>query len=175
MSKKIVLTKQKSAAKTKEGLSLEQEQFCQNYVLNDRELFGNGTQCYLEVYGPSYEEKYKKPMKYLVAMVCASQLLRKPKIIDRINGLLEKSGFNNENVDKQHLFLINQHADLRTKMAAIKEYNALKKRIDSGKLDGAQFNQFNFSSMTNEQLEGTITRIAETLASGKGSTQREDR
>lgn len=127
-------TSKKSAAKTEQGLNLQQEQFCQYYVNADREMFGNGTQCYLEVYGEEYQEKHQRPMKYDVARALASRLLTKDNVIKRINELLETGGFNNENVDKQHLFLINQHADLKTKMAAIREFNALKKRVESPKI-----------------------------------------
>ena len=42
---------------------------------------------------------------------------------------METGGFNNENVDKQHTFLLNQFSDLKTKLGAIKEYNELKGRI----------------------------------------------
>lgn len=117
--------------KTEFGLNLQQESFCQLYALGDRDTFGNGTKCYLEVYGPDYMLLNKKPLSYQSAMVSASDLLRLPKIIDRINNLLETGGFNDENVDKQHLFLINQHADFKSKLGAIKEYNVLKKRINA--------------------------------------------
>jgi hypothetical protein len=70
-------------------------------------------------------------MPYITAQTCAYDLLKKPEIFNRINELLEIGGFNNENVDKQHLFLINQCADLRTKMSAIDSYNKLKRRIDN--------------------------------------------
>jgi hypothetical protein len=122
-------TSTKSASRTKDGLNLQQEQFCQLYIDNDREMFGNGTQCYLEVYGDEYVKRNNKPMSYQVAMVNACNLLRNPKIVKRINNLLETGGFTEENVDKQHLFLINQHADFKAKMSAIKEFNALKGRI----------------------------------------------
>jgi hypothetical protein len=56
-------------------------------------------------------------------------LLTKPEICERINELLEAGGFNDENVDKQHTFLLNQFADLKTKLGAIKEYNELKSRV----------------------------------------------
>jgi hypothetical protein len=124
----------KTASKTEEGLNLQQEQFCQLYVNNERELFGNGVQCYLEIYGDEYQKKNKKPMQYKVALALSSRLLTNAKVIARINELLETGGFNDENVDKQHLFLINQYADLKTKMAAIKEYNELKQRVQK-KLD----------------------------------------
>jgi len=123
-----------TASKTEKGLNLQQEQFCQLYVNSERELFGNGTQCYLQVYGAEYLLKNKKPMSYQVAMASASRMLSNVKIISRINELLETGGFTDENVDKQHLFLINQHADLKTKLGAIKEYNELKQRIQK-KLD----------------------------------------
>lgn len=122
-------TSKKSAAKTENGLNLQQEAFCQLYINADREMFGNGAQCYLSVYGAEYLIKNKRPMRYEVAMASASRELRKVNVIARINSLLETGGFTNENIDKQHLFLINQHADLKTKMAAIKEFNILKKRI----------------------------------------------
>ena len=48
---------------------------------------------------------------------------------NRINELLTKEGFNDENVDKQLLAVINQHADFKSKVMAIKEYNNLKARI----------------------------------------------
>lgn len=124
---------EKTAAKTEAGLNLQQEEFCKLYTSSesiDRELFGNGVQCYLEVYGGEYYRLNRKPMSYLVAIASSSRLLANVKIIKRINELLEEGGFNDQNVDRQHLFLINQHADLKTKMSAIKEYNAVKKRVD---------------------------------------------
>lgn len=115
----------KSASKTERGLSPEQEEFCLFYTSHKRELFGNGVRCYLEAYGKGKS----KPMSFMVAAALASRLLTTVKIIARINELLETGGFSNENVDKQHLFLINQHADLKTKLGAIKEYNELKERV----------------------------------------------
>ncbi len=120
----------KSASKTEHGLTMLQELFCQYYVNADRELFGNGVKCYLETFGEQYELENNKAMKYEVACVLASRELSKVNIIKRINDLLQEGGFNDANVDRQHLFLINQHADLKTKMAAIKEYNAVKKRVE---------------------------------------------
>jgi len=126
----------KTASKTEAGLNLQQEEFCKLYTNSesiDREMFGNGVQCYLEAYGDEYFESNKKPMSYLCAMAMSSRLLTNVKVINRINELLEEGGFNDQNVDRQHLFLINQHADLKTKMAAIKEYNAVKKRVEPNK------------------------------------------
>jgi hypothetical protein len=119
----------KTASKTEQGLNLQQEEFCKLYTNSeaiDRDMFGNGTQCYIEAYSVDLTKKGA----YDWARVCASKLLTKANVIARINELLETGGFNNENVDKQHLFLINQHADLKTKLGAIKEFNTLKKRVD---------------------------------------------
>lgn len=117
-------------SKTEHGLTLQQEEFCQLFTKNDTEFYGNGTQSYMEAYGREHLKKYGKPLSYKSAQVLAHQTLRNLKIIDRINELIEIGGFNDQNVDKQHLFLINQSADLKTKLGAIKEYNALKKRVD---------------------------------------------
>jgi len=103
-------------------IKLRQEKFCKFYVSDDRDFFGNGVESYMEAYDIGKD-------RYNTAKVNASQLLTKPNIIKRINELLETGGFNEENVDKQHLFLINQYADLKTKMQAIKEYNAVKNRV----------------------------------------------
>jgi hypothetical protein len=45
--------------------------------------------------------------------------------------LLETGGFNDQNVDKQLLFVINQHGDLQSKVRSIAEYNKLKKRVEN--------------------------------------------
>lgn len=109
-------------------LNLRQEAFCKAYTSQDRELFGNGVQSYLEVYG--LEDENGKKIDYEVAKQLAYRMLTKVHVTDRINQLLEEGGLNDQNVDKQLLFAINQHADFRTKISAIREYNNLKKRID---------------------------------------------
>lgn len=158
----------KTAAKTKDGLNLQQEEFCKLYVSPDRELFGNGAQCYLAVYGAEYLLKYKKPMNYLVALAASSRLLTKVNVMARINGLLEAGGFNDENVDKQHLFLINQHRDLKTKMMAIKEYNALKKRVTPPEGGGNTFNTIIFT-------DGRAARIARRILTGNSPSEESPR
>lgn len=117
---------EKTAAKTEQELNLQQEAFCQLYALGDKEFFGNGVQSYIEAYDPDTT----KPNWYKTCLAASSRLLTNVKVIARINELLEEGGLNDQNVDKQHLFLINQYADLKTKMAAIKEYNAVKKRVE---------------------------------------------
>ena len=124
---KKVITKEEG----EEKLNLQQESFCKLYALGDKEVFGNGTLCYLQTYGAEHLLKYKTVMTHKVAGVNASRLLGNARIIARINALLEEGGFNDVNVDKQHLFLVNQFSDLKTKLGAIREYNELKKRINN--------------------------------------------
>lgn len=105
-------------------LNPKQELFCQYYA-TDKEFFGNGTQTYLEVYEPDKS----KPNWYKSAQASASRLLSNVMVAKRINELLEAGGLNDQYVDKQLEFLITQHADFKSKLGAIREYNALKTRV----------------------------------------------
>ena len=110
-----------------EKLTLKQEEFCQLYVNGDRELFGNGVQSYLEV----YDIDKSKANWYKTACAAVSRLLSNVRVIERIRELLAEGGFSDENIENQHLFLINQHTDLGVKMRAISDYYKLRgKYID---------------------------------------------
>jgi hypothetical protein len=111
--------------KTENKLNAQQELFCQCYVSWDKELFGNGVQSYIEAYEPDTTAKNW----YKTACASASRLLSNDKVIARINELLEEWGLNDQFVDGQLLFLIQQHSDFGSKMRAIGEYNKLKQRI----------------------------------------------
>lgn len=108
---------------TKE-LTPKQERFCQLYA-TEVEFFGNGTQAYIEAYDP----ETNRPNWYKSAQASASRLLSNVIVYNRINQILEESGFNDIAVDKQLAFLLTQHTDLKSKLGAIKEYNKLKSRI----------------------------------------------
>jgi len=112
-------------ADKEEKLNERQEKFCKIFTSPDKELFGNGVQAYLEVYNIDTS----KPNWYKTACAAASRLLSNAKVYNRIQQLLEEGGLNLGNVDKQLLFLINQYSDFKTKLGAIKEFNALKQRI----------------------------------------------
>lgn len=105
-------------------LNPKQELFCQLYA-TEKEFFGNGVQAYIEVYEPNQS----KPNWYKTACAGASQLLTNIKVCERINQLLEEGGLNDQFVDKQLAFLVTQHSDFKSKLGAIKEYNALKARV----------------------------------------------
>lgn len=105
-------------------LTPKQQLFCEFYAGN-REFFGNGVQSYLEAYNP----KRTGAFWYDAAAASASRLLRNVKIVKEINKQLEINGLNDQAVDKQLAFVIAQHSDFNSKVAAIKEYNKLKQRI----------------------------------------------
>ena len=131
-----------------QDLNLKQEKFCQLYA-SDREFFGNGVRSYIEAYDPDM----KKPNAYKTCLAVASRLLTNAKVIDRINALLEEGGLNDTFVDKQLVFIIKQHADFGSKMAAIREYNKLKVRIT----DKQELNvTHKFEDLDDEQLERAI-------------------
>lgn len=129
-------------------LNMKQEAFCQLYA-SDKEFFGNGVQSYIEVYQPDQTKKNW----YKTACQSASKLLSNSKVYDHINTLLEESGLNDQFVDKQLLFLVNQHADFSSKMAAIREYNKLKTRITE-KIAGEITHKF--EDMTDDELDKVI-------------------
>ena len=104
-------------------LNAKQERFCQLYA-GDEEFFCNGVQAYIEAYNPKRQGNW-----YNSAKSSAFDLLTKPYILNRINEIFEARGLNDAFVDKQLEKLITQDADFKSKVAAIKEYNALKKRI----------------------------------------------
>lgn len=106
------------------GLMPQQEEFCRLYA-TEKEFFGNGVESYIE----AYDCDKTKPNWYKSACSSASRLLSNVKISQRINAILEETGFNDTFIDKQLSFLISQHADFSSKLGAIKEYNKLKQRI----------------------------------------------
>lgn len=104
-------------------LNPRQEKFCQHYV--SKEFFANGVQAYIEAYDIVVESQ----KDYNSACAAASRLLSNVNICDRINDLLDEAGLNDNFVDKELLFLIQQHADYKSKLGSIREYNKLKSRI----------------------------------------------
>lgn len=113
----------KEIGEVKLKLEAQQEAFCQ-YFMSPTEFYGNGVQSYAAAY-----DKKITSFNYDSIRAASARLLINPNVIKRLNELLDDSGFNDENVDKQLLFLINQGADFRSKLGALKEYNKLKQRI----------------------------------------------
>ena len=108
----------------KPKLNEKQELFCKLYATN-REFFGNGVQAYIE----AYDIHTSNPGAYNSARSSAYDLLTNPHILKRIDELLELGPLNDQTVDRELAFVIEQKADLSSKVAAIREYNKLKTRI----------------------------------------------
>lgn len=144
----------KKVSTKEKHLSSEQELFCILYTgHHNRDLFGNATRSYMESYNLNSEiEELKKEIQELQtfrdtgytvkvktielriksveasARSCSNRLLTKANIRRRIDELMDLMVENNFN-DRELQFAISQRYDLPSKVAAIREYNALKKRI----------------------------------------------
>mgnify|MGYP001563210078 FL=1 len=84
---------------------------------------------YLEFKGDGVSAVFNagyKARNSLVASSIAYENLRKPHIIAYVNSKLEEYGFNDDAVFKQHLFLLQQHSDLKAKAKAIEMFYKLK-------------------------------------------------
>ncbi len=91
-------------------LTLKEKKFCLAYL----DFSGNGVEA---VFNAGY-----KPKNALVAKSIAYENLTKPHIIAYVDLKLEEYGFDDKNVEKQHLFTLNQFADLGAKNKAIDMY-----------------------------------------------------
>jgi hypothetical protein len=107
------------------GLSLSQIHFCCHYTSLSRDFFGNGIQSAAK----AYEIDLDTPEDRKRASDKASANLRSDGVKLLINMLLSMEGFSDEGVDKELLWVVQQSVDLKAKVLAIKEYNALKARI----------------------------------------------
>lgn len=95
-------------------MTLKEKLFCEFYL----EFKGDGVDAIKEA---GYDVKNN-----LVAASMAYENLRKPHLMVYINSLMEEYGFNDDNVEKQHMFLLQQHADLKTKAKAVEMYYKLR-------------------------------------------------
>ena len=104
---KAIFFKFKGLDKKEYVLTLKEKLFCHKYL----EFKGSGIDAI-------YEAGYK-PKNAKIAASMAYENLVKPDISAYITIKLEEYGFNDENVEKQHLYLINQFGDLHAKRGAI--------------------------------------------------------
>ena len=91
-------------------LTLKEKKFVESYL----EFKGNGVQA---IYEAGYNPKNAR-----VASSMAYSNLTKVDIMAYVNLKLEEYGYTDENVRKQHLFLLNQDANLNAKSKAIDMY-----------------------------------------------------
>lgn len=139
--------------RSKKKLTPKQELFCKLFA-TEREYFGNGTQAYAKAYNIDLTKRGKQS----IAKSNASRLLTYDYIMKYIDKLLDLGGLNDNRVDKELLFLIEQNANLHIKLGAIKEYNSLRKRIikrEEIKLDS----EYNITDFQNEIKNKTVDEL----------------
>lgn len=148
-----------TSLQTNRPLTIQQETFCQNFVLVE-EFLGNGTRAYADAYNIEKEGNWWK-----VCASGASRLLKSTKISTRINEIL-KLVMNDAIVDNELGYVISQKSDLNSKVAAIREYNKLKKRVSE-----LQLSDVKILVLPNVLLKknGIPVSKSESLA-GEGST-----
>lgn len=162
-----------------EELSMPEELFCRYYVLNE-ETRRNATRSYDLAYDKKLDEQSKDdavyttipssveggmPERKLVTPssydkchnVCAvegTRLLRRPKISQRITKLLNEL-MTDEFVDGELVKVISQDAELKPKVAAIGEYNKLKKRTTTSVIEHTH-SFAKYEGMSDEELEKAL-------------------
>lgn len=142
----IMLLVAENEVDTDTKLTQKQELFCQLYA-SDREFFGNGTQAYIE----AYDVNVSKPGAYASARAAACKLLTNVNILTRIDSIMEHAVLNDSYVDKKMGFWIMQEANPMASIAAIKEYNKVKKRTTDATLAPGALIQNNYTVNINDE------------------------
>lgn len=130
--------------KKKSTLTLKQKLFC-NYYL---EGSGNATEAVI-LAGYNVNKKNGHPDRILAKSI-ASENLTKPYIQRYIREKLQEIGFNDENVMRQHLGLINQWGDLPAKVRSIDMYYKKTGAYAATKLEHG----------TNPKIDAALDRLA---------------
>ena len=155
------MTKKRSKKPDLDKLSPQQELFCQLYSRSG-ECFGNAALSYATAYqhdygDPSTVEFTKKPTEAQkanhVCRVRGNQLLTILDVRKRCEEILDAE-IGEDIVDKELRRVILQNKEIRTKVAAISEYNKLHGRI-------TEKHKHKFDGVSTEEIE---KRAAELIA-----------
>lgn len=106
-----------------EDLNVQQKMFCDLYM--SKEYFGSGVHAYAKAYG----KDLTIGNQYNAAKVEACKLLKHHKVKEYMKSLLNDMGFNDDNVNRHLLFVIEQNAELSPKVQGMKLYYQLKDQI----------------------------------------------
>lgn len=129
--------KEQTTGEIKNELNFEQERFCQIYA-GGGEFCGNGVWSYIIAYNkdvPLIAHSYlndAQKKEYNEAKADASRLITNDNIIKRCNELFDAL-IKDEIVDRELIRVITQNEELSAKVSAIKEYNAVRKRVEAPK------------------------------------------
>lgn len=121
-------------------INLKQKLFCDKYLNSKGDSIS-------AVESAGYKINDNKRL----ASSIASENLTKPNICAYLNLKLKESGLDDEFVDKQLLFLVNQYSDLRVKLSAIDTYYKLKGRYAPKKIDIKEEKNI-YKDMTDDEL-----------------------
>ena len=141
--------------KTKEGdiLSEQEELFCNLYVLDFKRI---------EAVQEAYDLDMTKRGWRITASAMAYENLLKPHINRRIRELMDKHHWNDEFVDSETSFVIQQRADLKAKNTAIREYNLIKGR------HAAEKHEHKFKDFSDEELRKSAADLITEIISDSG-------
>lgn len=110
-------------------LTLLEESFCQAYCdYSNQTTFGNGTQSYYATYHEGMTDEKERQQIFGTTKTKAWKMLKNDRVINRIRTLLKID--TDVPVDIELHKVIRQDNDLSSKVAAIREYNKLLKRIE---------------------------------------------
>lgn len=101
-----------------------EQRFCQLYLSGS--TFGNGVQSFAAVFGFDLE---KNPRKYNTCRARASQLLKKPNVIQHLHELKKKTGMTEADILSEVQFVIKQDEDMKAKLLACRLWFELEGRI----------------------------------------------
>jgi len=131
--------------KTKDGhiLSEQEELFCNLYVRDFKRI-----EAATEAYNI---DQTKKGWRYTASAIAYENLLR-PYINRRIRELLDELQLNDEFVDSEMAWVIQQRAELPAKNTAIREFNLIKGR------HAAEKHEHKFEGVSDEELEERVAK-----------------
>jgi len=133
--------------KKKYRLTVREKLFCELFL----DLQGNGTQAAESAYNCK---------KIGTATSIAYDNLTKVHIMAYINKRLDERGFNDDNVEKQHLFVLNQFGDLSAKNKAIDMFYKLKGNYSPEKI---QILKRKYQGLSNAELAERIKKAKDFL------------
>lgn len=143
------------------SLTTKQIDFAKYYT-EATEQFGNGVRAAGKAYNLNPDDKNQRNR----CSVYSSNNLKHHGILTLIDILLSADGLNDSYVDKQLLFLISQHSDLKVKGLAIKEYNALKNRTKK-MIEINNVRTYDFTNLSKEEL-AVLIALADRAKLGNG-------
>ena len=127
----------------KYSMTIQQKKFCTYYL----DFKANGVDAIIKA---GYQVKNRK-----VASAMASEFLRLPNIFNYINMKFEEFGLNDDNVFKQHLFILNQNDNLRVKKDAIDMMYKLRDNYAGEKIRVVS----QFESLSDDELDQKIKEL----------------